>query len=711
MEITQLIAGETGILRNKVEDTVRLLDDGNTIPFISRYRKEATGELDEVQIRRIEELLQHYRHLVERQAEVIRLIDEQGQLNEELERKVMTATKLAEIEDIYRPFRPKRKTRAATAHQKGLGPLAEYLLTFPAAGDPQTAASRFLSEQVTSEAEALLGACDIIAEQIADNPELRHWVREYTRSHGLLTCRGKDGAGQSLYENYYQYQEPLARVAPHRVLAINRGEREGFLDVSVVVGQEAVISWVIGRFVKNGVTAELVQRAASDAYKRLVAPAMEREMRSELTERAEIQAVKVFALNLRNLLLQPPLRGLVLLGVDPAYRTGCKWAVVDTTGRLLEVGVVFPTPPQKKVREASQVFASLVDKYGIDGIVIGNGTASRETEQFVADFLKEQNKPGLSYTIVSEAGASVYSASPLAGQEFPELNVAERSAVSIARRLQDPLAELVKIDPQVVGVGQYQHDIASKRLSDSLAKVVESAVNYVGADLNTASAALLGYVAGISPTVAENVVHYREDHGYIKSREQLKKVPRLGPRAFEQCAGFLRIYHGDNPLEATPIHPESYRLAYQMLERLGVGLDALGTEALRDELHSLPLDSTALQLGAGLPTLSDIIESLCRPGRDPRQDLPAPIFRTDVLSIEDLRSGMQLQGTVRNVVDFGAFVDIGVKADGLVHISELSERYVKDPLTLVAIGDIVNVTVLSVDTERRRIALSMRHQQ
>jgi uncharacterized protein len=711
LEITQLIAGETGILRNKVEDTVRLLDDGNTIPFISRYRKEATGELDEVQIRRIEELLQHYRHLVERQAEVIRLIDEQGQLNEELERKVMTATKLAEIEDIYRPFRPKRKTRAATAHQKGLGPLAEYLLTFPAAGDPQTAASRFLSEQVTSEAEALLGACDIIAEQIADNPELRHWVREYTRSHGLLTCRGKDGAGQSLYENYYQYQEPLARVAPHRVLAINRGEREGFLDVSVVVGQEAVISWVIGRFVKNGVTAELVQRAASDAYKRLVAPAMEREMRSELTERAEIQAVKVFALNLRNLLLQPPLRGLVLLGVDPAYRTGCKWAVVDTTGRLLEVGVVFPTPPQKKVREASQVFASLVDKYGIDGIVIGNGTASRETEQFVADFLKEQNKPGLSYTIVSEAGASVYSASPLAGQEFPELNVAERSAVSIARRLQDPLAELVKIDPQAVGVGQYQHDIASKRLSDSLAKVVESAVNYVGADLNTASAALLGYVAGISPTVAENVVHYREDHGYIKSREQLKKVPRLGPRAFEQCAGFLRIYHGDNPLEATPIHPESYRLAYQMLERLGVGLDALGTEALRDELHSLPLDSTALQLGAGLPTLSDIIESLCRPGRDPRQDLPAPIFRTDVLSIEDLRSGMQLQGTVRNVVDFGAFVDIGVKADGLVHISELSERYVKDPLTLVAIGDIVNVTVLSVDTERRRIALSMRHQQ
>jgi len=705
------VAGELGLPEKSVENTVKLLDDGNTVPFIARYRKEMTGELDETQIRRIEEQVGYYRNLEQRKEEVIRLIDEQGKLTEELKEQINQALKLSEVEDIYRPFRPKRKTRGSIAREKGLEPLAGYLLSFPAEGSPDTEAAKYLSEEVPTVEEALQGAMDIIAEDTADDPKVRGWVRDYTRKNGHLVTRAKDPDQDSVYRMYYDFKEPVAKVPSHRVLAINRGEREEFLQVSIDVETEPVISWLNENYAKEGsVTSDLVQKALADAYKRLIAPAVERDLRGELTEMAHEQAIKVFSKNLRNLLLQPPVRGKIVLGVDPAYRTGCKWAVVDQTGKLLEVGVVYPTPPQERIEEAEQEFTRVIKQYKIDVIAIGNGTASRETEQFVAGLIQKLNKTGLNlaYVIVSEAGASVYSASKLAVKEFPDLDVSQRSAVSIARRLQDPLAELVKIEPKSIGVGQYQHDIPAKQLNESLAKVVESAVNYVGVDLNTASAPLLSYVSGINATVAENIVHYREKNGAFKNRNQLTDVPRLGPKAFEQCAGFLRINDGDNLLDSTPIHPESYELTYQLLDLLGVGLDEVGTDALRSKLSGLDVEKTAEKLGAGVPTLRDIIEALLRPGRDPREDLPQPVFRTDVLSIEDLKPGMQLKGVVRNVVDFGAFVDIGVKNDGLVHISELSEKYIKNPLDAVAVGDVVTVRVLSVDAEKGRIALSMK---
>lgn len=705
------MAGELGLPEKSVENTVKLLDDGNTVPFIARYRKEMTGELDETQIRRIEEQVGYYRNLEQRKEEVIRLIDEQGKLTEELKEQINQALKLSEVEDIYRPFRPKRKTRGSIAREKGLEPLAGYLLSFPAEGSPDTEAAKYLSEEVPTVEEALQGAMDIIAEDTADDPKVRGWVRDYTRKNGHLVTRAKDPDQDSVYRMYYDFKEPVAKVPSHRVLAINRGEREEFLQVSIDVETEPVISWLNENYAKEGsVTSDLVQKALADAYKRLIAPAVERDLRGELTEMAHEQAIKVFSKNLRNLLLQPPVRGKIVLGVDPAYRTGCKWAVVDQTGKLLEVGVVYPTPPQERIEEAEQEFTRVIKQYKIDVIAIGNGTASRETEQFVAGLIQKLNKTGLNlaYVIVSEAGASVYSASKLAVKEFPDLDVSQRSAVSIARRLQDPLAELVKIEPKSIGVGQYQHDIPAKQLNESLAKVVESAVNYVGVDLNTASAPLLSYVSGINATVAENIVHYREKNGAFKNRNQLTDVPRLGPKAFEQCAGFLRINDGDNLLDSTPIHPESYELTYQLLDLLGVGLDEVGTDALRSKLSGLDVEKTAEKLGAGVPTLRDIIEALLRPGRDPREDLPQPVFRTDVLSIEDLKPGMQLKGVVRNVVDFGAFVDIGVKNDGLVHISELSEKYIKNPLDAVAVGDVVTVRVLSVDAEKGRIALSMK---
>lgn len=707
--ILNAIARETGLPLEKVKNTVKLLDEQNTVPFIARYRKEVTGELDEVQIRRIEELAGFYRNLEKRKAEVIRTIEEQGKLTDELRRSITAASKLAEVEDLYLPFRPKRKTRAGAAREKGLGPLAAYLLAFPRSGRPEEEAQGYLNEQVAAAEDALQGAMDIVAEQVADDAAARGWVREHTRRQGWLVCKARDPGKESVYSMYYDYREPVPRVAPHRVLAINRGEREEYLAVSVEVAPEQVLAWLNRRFVREGsVTSGLVKKAVADGYKRLIAPAVERDVRAELTEKAEAQALQVFSKNLRSLLLQPPVRGKVVLGVDPAYRTGCKWAVVDDTGRLLEVGVVYPTPPQNKIREAEEVFSRLVDWYGVGAIVIGNGTASRETEQFVAGFIKGKKKPGLTYTIVSEAGASVYSASPLAAKEFPHLDAAGRSAISIARRLQDSLAELVKIEPKSLSVGMYQHDLAPKRLEENLAKVVESVVNYVGVDLNTASAPLLGYVAGINAAVAGNIVRQREEAGRFTSRRELTKVPRLGPRTFEQCAGFLRISGGANPLDDTPIHPESYGLARKLLDLAGADLAEIGTPALRSRLAGLDVEKVAAELGAGVPTLRDIIESLARPGRDPREDLPPPVFRTDVLSIEDLKPGMELKGTVRNVVDFGAFVDIGIKNDGLVHISELADRRVKHPLDVVSVGDVITVQVLSVDTARGRVSLTRR---
>jgi uncharacterized protein len=692
-----------------VANVVELLDAGNTVPFIARYRKEMTGELDEIQIRQIEEQVGYYRSLEQRKEEVIRLIDEQGKLTAELREQIAGAVKLTEVEDIYRPYRPKRRTRAGLAREKGLEPFADYLLSFPADGSPEDEAAKYLSEEVPTAEDALQGAMDIIAEDVADDPRVRGWVRDYTRQHGILATCARDPEKESVYRMYYDYREPVSRIPSHRVLAIDRGEREEFLRVAVELEQEPILLWLNRRYLReNSVTTNLVQRAVADAYQRLIAPAVERDLRTELTEMAAEQAIVVFSKNLRSLLLQPPIRGKVVLGVDPAYRTGCKWAVVDQTGKLLEVGVVYPTPPQQKIRQAEAELTRVIGQYGVDVIAIGNGTASRETEQFVADLIQQLKKPGLAYVIVNEAGASVYSASKVAIKEFPGLDLSRRSAVSIARRLQDPLAELVKIEPKAVGVGQYQHDLPQKRLDESLAKVVESAVNHVGVDLNTASFSLLSYVSGIKPTVAENIVSYRDQNGAFENREELLDVPRLGPKTFEQCAGFLRLSGGENPLDSTPIHPESYELTAQLLESIESNLDEIGTPVLRDKLAQLDVKKTAESLGAGIPTLRDIIEALLRPGRDPRDDLPQPIFRIDVLSIEDLRPGMQLKGVVRNVVDFGAFVDIGVEQDGLVHISELSEKFVKNPLDIVAVGDVVSVRVLSVDVERSRISLSMR---
>ncbi|MDD3315744.1 MAG: Tex family protein [Syntrophaceticus sp.] len=709
IDIIQITARELGLSQKSVTSTVKMLDEGNTVPFIARYRKEMTGELDETQIRQIEERVGHYRALEQRKEEVIRLIDEQGKLTDELRNKIEKAAKLSEVEDLYRPFRQKRKTRASMAREKGLEPLAEYLLSFPAAGSVEAEAAKYLTEDVPTVEDALQGAMDVIAEDIADDPKVRGWVRDYTRRHSYLVSRAKDAEQDSVYEMYYEFKEPFSKVPAHRVLAINRGEHEEFLQVSIAVEPEPILTWLNENFVReNSITTDLVERAAADAYKRLVAPAVERELRAELTDMASEQAINVFSKNLRSLLLQPPVRGKMVLGVDPAFRTGCKWAVVDQTGKLLQVGVVYPTPPQNKVREAEAVFTRLIEEYGIEVITIGNGTASRETEQFVAGLIQKLNKPGLAYVIVSEAGASVYSASKLAIKEFPDLDVSQRSAVSIARRLQDPLAELVKIEPKAVGVGQYQHDVPPKRLDESLAKVVESAVNHVGVDLNTASAPLLSYVSGINATVAENIVRLREENGVFENRKHLSSVPRLGPKTFEQCAGFMRISGGDNPLDATPIHPESYELTYRLLESMGASLDELDTPELRHKLVHLDIEQTAEELEAGVPTLKDIIEALLRPGRDPREDLPKPVFRTDVLSIEDLKSGMELKGVVRNVVDFGAFVDIGIENDGLVHISELSDEYVRNPLDVVAVGDVVSVRVLSVDLQRSRISLSMK---
>jgi len=718
--ILKQLSVELGIAEKRVRAAVELLEEGNTIPFIARYRKEMTGELDENELRSIEERMRYLRHLEDRKLEVTRLIAEQGKLTEELRAAIAAAGKLQEVEDLYRPFRQKRKTRASVAKEKGLEPLAQWMLEHRGSGSLEEEAARYVDpeREVHTVADAIQGALDIVAEAISDDAAVRSWVRTHTMRNGVLCTEAKDSTVESVYEMYYDYREPVRKLPPHRILAINRGERENVLKVRLELPVEPVIEYIAKKWVKSGATArEALMAAVEDAYKRLIAPSIEREVRGELTEKAEEQAIAIFAENLRNLLLQPPVRGRIVLGVDPAYRTGCKLAVVDETGKLLEVAVAYPTPPASKVAEAEQIFTRLIDRHGVDLIVIGNGTASRETELFVADLIGKWNRgeigqgggrKKLQYIIVSEAGASVYSASKLAQEEFPDLDVAERSAVSIARRLQDPLAELVKIDPKSIGVGQYQHDVAQKKLEESLKFVVESAVNHVGVDLNTASPSLLSYVSGINATLAKNIVKHREQHGKFTSRMQLLDVPRLGAKAFEQSVGFLRIPDGDSPLDNTPIHPESYPVVDRLLAEIGLDAVQIGTAEGREALRAVDAEAMAARLGVGLPTLRDILDSLQRPGRDPRDELPPPIFHTDVLKMEDLKPGMELKGTVRNVIDFGAFVDIGVKTDGLVHISQLSDRYVKHPTEVVSVGDIVTVWVLGVDEKRGRISLTMR---
>jgi uncharacterized protein len=709
--LVKQIAREMELPISKVKAAAELLDEGNTIPFIARYRKEMTGELDENELRGIEERLQYLRNLEDRKQEVIRLIDEQGKLTEELRGGIMQAVKLQEVEDLYRPYRQKRKTRASVAKERGLEPLAAWLLAQPRSGFLAEEAVKYVDSEkdVHTVEDAIQGAMDIIAELIADDAKVRAWVRKFTYDHGIIVTEAKDKKQESVYEMYYDYREPIKRLPPHRTLAINRGEREDMLKVAVEIANDRIHEYIGRQYIKgDSVVRNVLESTIEDAYKRLIAPSIEREVRAELSDRAEEQAISIFAENLRNLLLQAPVKGQVVLGVDPAFRTGCKLAVVDDIGKLLEVAVVYPTAPHNKVAEAEALITKLIAKYEVSLIVIGNGTASRETEQFIAGLIKKLPERQLKYIIVSEAGASVYSASKLAAEEFPDLDVAERSAASIARRLQDPLAELVKIDPKAIGVGQYQHDVTQKRLEESLRFVVESAVNHVGVDVNTASPSLLSYVSGINATTAKNIVKYREEQGRFVSRDQLKKVPRLGAKTYEQCIGFLRIADGKQPLDNTPIHPESYAVVKDLFKQLRMELDKLGSQELKSMLAQLEPDQTATQLGVGVPTLRDIVDSLQKPGRDPREELPLPIFHTDVLQIEDLKPGMQLTGTVRNVIDFGAFVDIGIKNDGLVHISQLADKFVKHPMDVVAVGDIVTVWVLSVDMNKGRVSLTMK---
>ncbi|AEI39246.1 Tex family protein [Paenibacillus mucilaginosus] len=709
--ILKQIAGELSLPAGKVKTTVGLLEEGNTIPFIARYRKEMTGELDENQLRDIEERLTYLRNLEDRKLEVLRLIHEQGKLTDELQRSIEASAKLQEVEDLYRPYRQKRKTRASVAKEKGLEPFAQWIWSQPRQGNLMGEAGRYVNGEkgVNTPEEALQGAMDILAESIADDAKIRAWVRRHTTEQGVLRTEAKDAEAESVYEMYYSYQEPVRKLPPHRILAINRGEREEVLKVSLDVPVERIHDFMIKQVVKGpSIVRDTLVAVVEDAYKRLLASSIEREVRNEMTEKAEEKAIEVFAENLRNLLLQPPVKGKVVLGVDPAYRTGCKLAVVDDTGKMLEIAVTYPTPPNNKVAEAKAKFKALIEKYGVELVVIGNGTASRETEQFVAELIGELKGLRLQYLIVNEAGASVYSASKLAQTEFPDLDVAERSAISIARRVQDPLAELVKIEPKAIGVGQYQHDVAQKRLDESLTFVVESAVNHVGVDVNTASPSLLSYVSGINSTLAKNIVKYRDDNGKFISRTQLQKVPRLGAKAYEQSVGFLRIAEGKNPLDNTPIHPESYDVVDKLFRELKLSVSELGSPELKAKLQQADVEALAGKLGVGVPTLRDILDSLLRPGRDPREELPPPMFRTDVLQLEDLKPGMELKGTVRNVIDFGAFVDIGIKNDGLVHISQLSNSFVKHPMDVVSVGDVVTVWVLNVDTKKGRVGLTMK---
>ncbi|YCI77371.1 RNA-binding transcriptional accessory protein [Bacillus sp. R1-10] len=711
-ELIKQISNELTLKNHQVQNVIQMLQEGNTVPFIARYRKEMTGSLDEVQIRSIMERWNYLENLGQRKAEVSRSIGEQGKLTEELTKQIEKATKLQEVEDLYRPFKQKRRTKATVAKEKGLEPLANWLLECQMHPRVSEKAAEFISaeKEVPSIEEAIAGAQDIIAEHISDDAELRKWIRAEIFKAGkvVATVKNEEKDEKKIFEMYYEYEEPVQRIVPHRVLALNRGEKEEVLRISIQPRTEVIIGHLERKIIKNNKSeAQVVlESAIEDGLKRLVMPSVEREIRKELTEKAEDQAIHIFSENLRNLLLQPPLKGKVVLALDPAYRTGCKLAVIDETGKVLDISVIYPHPPAAKFHAAREKTIEILQRFSVEIVAIGNGTASRESEQFIADILKEV-KGNISYIIVNEAGASVYSASDIAREEFPDLQVEQRSAVSIGRRLQDPLAELVKIDPQSVGVGQYQHDVSQKKLTESLTFVVETAVNQVGVNVNTASSSLLQYVAGLSKSVAQNIVKKREVEGKFQSRKELKKIPRLGAKTYEQCIGFLRIINGDEPLDQTAIHPENYSAVNKLLKKMGFTSDDLGSDALNEELGKLNPADLVNELEIGEITIKDIIDDLMKPGRDPRDELSKPLLKQDVLKMEDLQTGMELQGTVRNVVDFGAFVDIGVKQDGLVHISKLSNRFVKHPLDVVAVGDVVTVWVELVDSQKQRVSLTM----
>lgn len=712
MDIAKVIAKELGVRVNQVEAAIKLIDEGCTIPFIARYRKEVTGSLNDEVLRDLYERLNYLRNLEERKETVIASITEQDKLTPELEKQIREAMTLVAVEDLYRPYKQKRRTRATIAKEKGLEGLANIIFLQLTNTPIEKEAEAYLSEEkeVLSVEDAVAGALDIIAENISDDAEYRTYIRDITVKEGKLVTAAKDPEEKSVYEMYYEFEEPISKAAGYRILAVNRGEKEKFLTVKIVAPEERILGYLEKKLIvkDNPHTTDLMRGAICDSYKRLIAGAIEREIRSDLTEKAEDGAISVFGKNLTQLLMQPPVTGQVVLGWDPAFRTGCKLAVVDATGKVLDTVVVFPTEPQKKVAETKKIVHALIKKYGITLISVGNGTASRESEQVIVELLKEIPEK-VQYIIVNEAGASVYSASKLATEEFPNFDVGQRSAASIARRLQDPLAELVKIDPKSIGVGQYQHDMNQKKLGDALNGVVEDCVNRVGVDLNTASASLLEYVSGITKTIAKNIVAYREEHGKFINRQQLLKVAKLGPKAFEQCAGFMRIQDGENPLDATSVHPESYEAATGLIKKLGYSLKDITSQGLVG-LSMLAKSHTGLdkELGIGEVTLEDIIKELEKPARDPRDEMPKPILRTDVLEMKDLTDGMVLKGTVRNVIDFGAFVDIGVHQDGLVHISQLTnKKFVKHPLEVVSVGDVVEVKVLSVDLDRKRIQLSM----
>ncbi|MEK4563732.1 Tex family protein [Alkalihalobacillus sp. FSL R5-0424] len=708
----QQIATELTVKEAHVKQVIAMMDEGNTVPFIARYRKEMTGGMDEVQLKELAERWAYVNQLTDRKAEVIRLIDAQEKLTDELRQAIEAADKLQIIEDLYRPYKQKRRTRATVAKEKGLEPLAEWLFALPKSGEPTEEAKTYISEEheIETVEAALEGAQDIIAEWVADDADLRSLIRTKTIKEGSLVAevKNQEADEKGVFEMYYDYSEPLKSIAPHRVLAVNRGEKEGILKVRVSAPDDRLTSELVRKTIRSfgSKAVPYVEVAVQDSYKRLIQPSIEREVRNELNEAGEEQAIHIFAENLRNLLLQPPMKQQIVLGVDPAYRTGCKLAVVDHTGKVLDIRVIYPTPPKSQVEQSSKVVKQLIKQFGVNVIAIGNGTASRETEQFIADTIREVEDE-VFYVIVNEAGASVYSASDNGREEFPDLQVEERSAISIARRLQDPLAELVKIDPKSVGVGQYQHDVSQKKLTESLSFVVETVVNRVGVNVNTASAALLQYVAGLSKTVANNIIKKRDEEGRFNSRAELKKIPRLGAKTYEQCIGFLRIQNGKQPLDATGIHPESYKVAASILEKAAIPATDIGSDVAKERLQAMNAQALAEELNIGLPTLQDIIDAFIRPTRDPRDEVAKPLLKQDVLKMEDLEPGMELEGTVRNVVDFGAFVDIGVKQDGLVHISKLTKRFVKNPMDVVAVGDIVTVWVSSVDVQKGRIALTM----
>lgn len=714
MDLNQKLTEELGVKRWQVDAAVNLIDEGNTIPFISRYRKEATGSLNDEQLRKLHERLLYLRNLEEKKEQVLSSIEEQGKLTEELKAQILAAETLVVVEDLYRPYRPKRRTRATIAKEKGLEPLSVLIMLQQTKEPLEVEAEKYISEEkeVKSAKEALSGAMDIIAESISDEADYRSWIRKQTMQKGKIISAAKDAEAESVYEMYYEFEEPIGKLAGHRILALNRGEKEKFLTVKIEAPEEDILRYLEKQVIRrdNPYTRLVLKDVVEDSYKRLIAPAIEREIRNELTEKAEDGAIEVFGKNLHQLLMQPPITGRVVLGWDPAFRTGCKLAVVDETGKVLGTTVIYPTAPTTpaKIKASKDLLKKIIPKYHVSLISLGNGTASRESEQFIVELLKEI-PDNVQYVIVNEAGASVYSASKLASEEFPKFDVGQRSAASIARRLQDPLAELVKIDPKSIGVGQYQHDMNQKKLGESLNGVVEDCVNKVGVDLNTASAPLLSYISGISSAIAKNIVAYREENGRFASRKELLKVAKLGPKAFEQCAGFMRIPGGENPLDGTGVHPESYEAAEKLLKKQGyTPEDITGGNLTGLSLTIKDYKKLAEELGIGEITLRDIVKELEKPARDPREEMPKPILRTDVLEMKDLKEGMVLKGTVRNVIDFGVFVDIGVHQDGLVHISQITDRYIKHPLEAVSVGDIVDVKVMSVDLKKKRIQLTMR---